>query len=174
MKAGIMVSSMKSIFTTNSTKMDIENFFATANRGIKSMNLKRMMMGFAMLNINHHHFRLINAGMPPVFLYRNKQKLVNEIREHGMPVGAMSQSNYTVTDQSLEKEDVLLLLTDGMPELQNEKNELYGYQRLQKCFSQIAEKEPQEIVEHLKNIASRWVNDKDPEDDVSFVVIKVK
>ncbi len=33
---------------------------------------------------------------------------------------------------------------------------------------------PEEIVDHLKNSASQWVNGKDPDDDVTFVIIKVK
>jgi hypothetical protein len=174
MKAGIMVSSMKSIFTTNATKMDIENFFATANSGIKSMNLKRMMMGFTMLTINSHCFRLINAGMPPVYLYRKKQHTVQELKEHGLPVGAMNLSKYNVTEESMDKGDVLLLLTDGMPELKNEKKDLFGYKRLQECFIRTAKMDPQKIIEHLKNSASQWVDEQDPEDDVTFVVIKVK
>ena len=117
---------------------------------------------------------MLNAGMPPVFLHRNRSNTIEEIREHGIPVGAMNQSNYMVTQESLHKGDVLLLLTDGMPELQNNKNEMFGYQRLQSSFQKAAEKMPQEIVEYLKNIALQWISNSDLEDDVTFVVIKVK
>jgi hypothetical protein len=174
MKAGIMVSSMKSIFTTNAAKMDIENFFITANSGIKSMNLRRMMMGFIMLNINRNSFKLINAGMPPVFLFKSTNKRLKEMKEHGMPIGAMKKSTYHITAGYLEKGDVLLLISDGLPELQNPKNEMYGFQRIKKNFKMVAEKGSQEIVDHLKNIASRWINEKDPYDDVTMMVIKVK
>jgi len=174
MKAGIMVSSMKSIFTTNSSKMDIESFFATANSGVKSMGLKRMMMGFVMLNINKSEFKLVNAGMPPVFLFSKKNKKVNEITEHGMPIGAMKLSSYNVTERTLEKGDVLLLLTDGMPELHNDKNEMYGYERIHTGFEKNAEKTPEEIVSYLKSEGAGWVNNSDPDDDVTFVVIKLK
>jgi len=174
MKAGIMVSSMKSIFTTNAPKMDIEKFFATANSGIKSMNLKRMMMGFILLNINKNVFKLINAGMPPIFIFRKKSNTVDEIREHGLPVGAMGLSRYTVTDLFLKTGDVMLLMTDGMPELQNANNKMYGYERILDGFKKVGNNKPEEIISYLKNEGSTWVNDKDPEDDVTFVVIKVK
>jgi serine phosphatase RsbU (regulator of sigma subunit) len=174
MKAGIMVSSMKSIFTTNAPKMDIESFFTTANSGVKSMNLKRMMMGFVMININKNVFKMINAGMPPIFLYRKNVNAVDEIIAHGMPIGAMSHSNYVVSDLCLEKNDVILLMSDGMPELQNENNEMYGYKRIRDSFQKVAEKSPEEIIEYLKDEGSVWVNDEDPDDDVTFVVIKVK
>jgi len=174
MKAGIMVSSMKSIFTTNASKMAIEDFFETANNGIKSMNLKRMMMGLIMLNINKNTFKLINAGMPPVFLYRKKTKRLNEITEHGMPIGAMNQSRYNVKEEFLEKGDILLLMSDGMPELKNANDEMYGYKRIRKGFEDVAEKAPEEIVSYLKNEGAGWINNADPDDDVTFVVIKVK
>jgi len=174
MKAGIMVSSMKSIFTTNSSKMDIESFFATANSGVKSMGLKRMMMGLILLNINKNAFKLVNAGMPPVFWFSKKIKKVNEITEHGMPIGAMNKSIYNVSDGSLEKGDTLLLMSDGMPELQNNRKEMYGYERIRNRFKDIAEKAPEEIVSYLKNESAGWVNNSDPDDDVTFVVIKLK
>jgi len=173
MKAGIMVSSMKSIFTTNAPKMDIEEFFITANKGIKSMKLQRMMMGFAMLNIKNNEFKLINAGMPPVFLFRKKSAIVEEFTEHSMPIGAMSLSKYNVKYEVLGKGDVILLMSDGMPELQNDKNEIYGYERSKSEFKSVAIKSPQEIVDHFKNSVSQWLNSKDPHDDVTFVVIKM-
>ena len=174
MKAGIMVSAMKSIFTTNAPKMGIEDFFINANSGIKSMNLKRMMMGFTMLNLNKNEFKIINAGMPPIFLYRKNLKAVDEIIAHGMPIGAMNHSTYTVSDLILQKGDVILLMSDGMPELQNEQNEMYGYTRIRDSFKKVAEKEPEEIINYLKDEGSAWVKDKDPDDDVTFVVFKVK
>jgi serine phosphatase RsbU (regulator of sigma subunit) len=174
MKAGIMVSSMKSIFTTNAPKMDIEPFFATANSGVKSMQLKRMMMGFSMLNINKNKFQLVNAGMPPIFLFRKSSGVVEEITEHGMPIGAMKLSQYNAIKGSLEKGDVLLLMSDGLPELQNDKEEMYGYKRIRNGFEDVAGKAPEEIIAFLKNEGKAWNGDQAPDDDVTFVVIKVK
>jgi serine phosphatase RsbU (regulator of sigma subunit) len=51
---------------------------------------------------------------------------------------------------------------------------MYGYDRTKTEFQSVGEKEPEEIVDHLKNSASQWANDKEPDDDVTFVVIKVK
>ena len=70
--------------------------------------------------------------------------------------------------------DTLLLFSDGFPELKNENEELFGYNRVNKSFKSVAEKKPEEIISYLKDEGSRWVNDKDPDDDVTFVVIKIK
>ena len=81
---------------------------------------------------------------------------------------------YVVSEQLLEKGDVLLLMSDGMPELHNDKNEMYGYGRIHNGFEKVAGKSPEEIISYLKNEGSAWVNDQAPDDDVTFVVIKVK
>jgi len=86
----------------------------------------------------------------------------------------MSNIEFKAIRGSLEKGDVILLLTDGMPELQNKNGEMYGYERLRDRLEKVAGKEPEKIVNFLKEESSAWVNDKDPDDDVTFVVIKVK
>jgi serine phosphatase RsbU (regulator of sigma subunit) len=68
----------------------------------------------------------------------------------------------------------MLLLSDGLPELQNEMNEHYGYGRVKDAFEKAAEKEVEEIINYFKNESSKWTKGKDPDDDVTFVVIKVK
>jgi len=65
-----------------------------------------------------------------------------------------------------------VIFTSWIPELQNAKKEPYGYKRLQECFFRAAGRKPREIIEHLKNTASQWVQGRDPEDDITFVVIR--
>jgi len=38
----------------------------------------------------------------------------------------------------------------------------------------VAENTPEEKITHLKDEDSAWVNDEEPDDDVTFVVIKIK
>jgi len=174
MNAGIMVSIMKALFTSESISMNISEFFASSNKAIKQMNLGRMMMAFAMLNIKDSKLKLVNAGMPPVYVFRKSNDNIEEIEINGMPLGAMSDSKFVVNEIELKAEDTVLMLSDGFPELANNNNEMYGYYRTKTEFHSVGEKEPEEIVEHLKDSASQWVNGKDPDDDVTFVVIKVK
>jgi len=51
---------------------------------------------------------------------------------------------------------------------------MYGYKRIRNGFEDVAEKAPEEIVSYLKNEGAGWINNEDPDDDVTFVVIKVK
>ena len=143
MKAGTLVTMMKSLFTANSSKTDIEDFFTSSNLTIKNSNLKRMMVGFAMLNIYDHKAKLINAGMPSVYLYQKEEGRVEELKQHNLPLGAMKIERYNASEINLNTGDVLLLMTDGFPELHSPSEELFGYENVFSSFKEVAEKEPE-------------------------------
>ncbi len=115
-----------------------------------------------------------SAGMPPIFIYRKYDRTIEEHVIKGMPLGAIDKFPYDLRETKLKTGDTLLLFSDGLPELHNSNEEMFGYKRVRNVFEDVAEKSPEEIIEHLKSQGSKWVNDKDPDDDVTFVVIKVK
>ncbi|MBX3007167.1 MAG: SpoIIE family protein phosphatase [Melioribacteraceae bacterium] len=174
MKAGIMVSIMKTLFITNSTHHDLEDFFKLANRAIKSLNLGRMMMAFTMLNIKNNRVQFINAGMPPIFLYKKDDNKIVEFEDHFMPLGAMLDLNFKVTEFEINSGDAILILSDGLPELFNSENEYYGYKQVQTEFLSKASSTKEEIIENFKRSALNWTNQVDPVDDVTFIVTKIK
>ena len=174
MRAGIMVSIMKALFISDSAELDLIEFFNNSNKTIKSLNLGRMMMAFTVLNINKNNVRFINAGMPPIFIYRKTTNNVDEYETQCMPLGAISDLNFNITEFDINSGDTILILTDGFPELSNHLDVVYGYDRVQNEFQKLADKSPKEIIEGLKSSAAEWVNKKPPIDDVTFVVIKVK
>jgi len=113
------------------------------------------------------------AGMPPVYIFRKENHVIEEHLMKGMPLGSMDSFPYELKELNLLKGDTLFLMSDGYPELQSDQNEIFGYRRAKNSFEEVAEKEPEEIISYLKEEGSRWSNDKEPDDDVTFVVIKV-
>lgn len=174
MNAGIMVSIMKTLFISDSNEIDLKDFFDTSNRTIKSLNLGRMLMAFAMLNINENRIRFINAAMPPIFVYKSSEKKVMEYINQSMPLGAITDFNFSINEFQIERGDVILLLSDGLPELLNKSNEMFGYHEVENILIKNYEKSPQEIINVLKQRSADWSGEIDPNDDITFVVIKVK
>jgi serine phosphatase RsbU (regulator of sigma subunit) len=174
MRAGIMVAIMKALFISDSAEMDLMDFFNVSNKTIKALNLGRMMMAFTVLNIKNNRAQFVNAGMPPIFVYKKLNNSIVEFETQCMPLGAISDSIYQITEFEVNSGDAILILSDGLPELFNHQNELFGYERVQTEFHKVAEKSPKEIIESLKSSAASWAGDTDPNDDVTFVVIKVK
>jgi len=174
MKAGTMVTTAKSLFNSYAPNPDILFSFQEITRCIKQMNFEKLSMCMTMLKIQGNKMIMSSAGMPPSFIFRRETRVVEEHLMQGMPLGTMEKFPYKIEDTRLKSGDTILLLTDGFPELQNDKDKQYGYKQVRNVFEEIAEKEPEEIITHLRNEGSAWVNDQDPDDDVTFVVLKVK
>jgi serine phosphatase RsbU (regulator of sigma subunit) len=174
MKAGTMVTATKSLFNILAPNPDILSTFSEISRVIKGMKFHQLSMCLLLLKIKGEQLFVSSAAMPPALIYRKKSQVIEEIFMKGMPLGAMNDFPYSLKESKLQAGDTILLLSDGLPELTNDNNEMYGYDKTKTEFHSVGEKEPEEIVDHLKNSASQWVNGKDPDDDVAFVVIKVK
>ncbi|MBE0571104.1 MAG: SpoIIE family protein phosphatase [Ignavibacteriaceae bacterium] len=174
MKAGTMVTSAKSLFNSYAANPDIIFTFREMTRCIKQMQFQSLAMSMMMLKIKNNKLLMSSAGMPPVYLFRNKHKIIDEYLIEGMPLGTMDNFPYELKELELFSGDAILLMSDGFPELNNQHNEMFGYGRARNSFEEVAEKEPEKIIEYLKEEGSRWSNDKEPDDDVTFVVIKIK
>ncbi len=174
MMSGMMVSIMKSLFMSDRTNKELKPFFDNANEAIKDMQLGRLMMAVTCVQISNNKILLSNAGMPPLFIYRSNTQSIDEIAINNLPLGAMKGSNYDIKELKVDRGDTLLLMSDGFAELKNGYKEIYGYKRARNGFEESARKEPEEIISYLIEQGKNWTNNNEPEDDVTFVVIKVK
>jgi serine phosphatase RsbU (regulator of sigma subunit) len=174
LQAGTLVTIMKGIFTLESENSDVLSFFEKSVMALKEIKLGRLMMAFAFLKIRGYQLSLSNAGVPPVYIYRHIDNKVEEIDNKGMPLGAISNYPYKETKTELNSGDVIFLLSDGFPELTNKEKEPFGYDRVIKTLRETGERSAEEIIEHLRNSAKEWSGANVPDDDITFVVIKVK
>jgi len=174
MKAGTMVTSVKSLFSTHAANPDMMFAFNEFSRCIRRMNFGRVSMCLTMLKITNHALQISTAGMPPAYIYRSKTKNVEEYQFEAMPLGAMKEFHYKIKDTKLSTGDTILLLSDGLPELENKSSTMFGYRRIKEGFQQIAEKSAEDIISYFKNIGLVWIDDGAPNDDVTFVVIKAR
>jgi serine phosphatase RsbU (regulator of sigma subunit)/ligand-binding sensor domain-containing protein len=174
MKAGTMVTAVKGLFNSYGANPDILYSFHEISRCIKQMQLEKLSMCMTMVKINNNKLLMSAAGMPPILIYKQSEKSVSEHVMKGMPLGTFDKYPYDIREERLNSGDTLLLMSDGFPELLNSEGELYGYQRVRNSFENVAEKSPEEIINSLKDEGSKWIGVKDPDDDVTFVVIKVK
>jgi serine phosphatase RsbU (regulator of sigma subunit) len=174
MQAGTLVTLIKGLFTSEVRNKEILEFFKDTNQTIRKINFGRLMMAFSLLRLKGNSLQFSSAGMPPMYIYRSNSKEVEEINLKGMPLGAIKNFDYQLHETELNPGDCMLLLSDGYPELLNVDNEQIGYDRVKSQFLSIANRRPTEIIDYFKNWGSEWANDKEPDDDVTFVVIKVK
>lgn len=173
-KAGIMVATMKSIFTAGSFDSDLAEFLHKSAHILKQMNLGNLYMAMTLLQLKADRIRIASAGMPPVLLHRAARNEVEEFVMKTMPLGAPTASAYQQRDIAIAPGDTILMMTDGYAELFNEQEEMLDYPNVIANFKQVANQPPADIIAHLLACGKKWQQGRVPHDDITFVVLKTK
>jgi serine phosphatase RsbU (regulator of sigma subunit) len=174
MKAGTIVATIKGLFTAESFNSEIVQFMDKTNEVIRDMNMGNLFMAFLIAKINENKLTLSSAGMPPALLYSSKKKNVEEIRLQALPLGGTAGFKYSQLEIPIFPGDTLLLMSDGFPELFNEQKEILDYQPAKEIFTSVADLAPDKIVNELCLAADNWRGNANQEDDITFVVVKLK
>ena len=174
MKAGTMVATIKGLFSAEPIKSDSTSFFSKCNSIIKGMDLGNLFMAMLVAKIDSNRMNFVSAGMPPILIYRKLNNTVEELRHPGLPLGAAPQNHYAENQTFLNNGDTILFMSDGFPELFNDKKEMLDYDKAKNIFGSVADKQPDEIIKKLCDEVDIWKNGADQADDITFVVIKIK
>jgi hypothetical protein len=147
LKAGTMVTAMKSLFRTFAAEPEIVPVFNQSSRVLKEMNLRSLFMGLTMIKINGRRMKVSSAGMPPALIYRAETGSVEEVMIKAMPLGSVRGYPYRERELTLGCGDVVVLMSDGLPERFNHEGEMFDYSRTIKTLTQAAALAPSEIID---------------------------
>lgn len=174
MNSGLVVSAVKSLFKTSDPNDGNLETLERMSRGVKSMNLKRLYMAMTLATFKDNLLTITAAGMPPTLIYNAEDDKVEEILLEGGPLGGFLGGDREEATFELDSGDTVLLMSDGLPEMLNQKNEMLDYPRTKELFSEIADKSPKAIINHLYDACISWAAGEQQTDDITLVVIKVK
>jgi sigma-B regulation protein RsbU (phosphoserine phosphatase) len=174
LKAGTVVTATKSLFNHLAQESEIPAIFQQSSRALKRMNLRSLFMAMTIAKVRGYQLTLGSAGMPPVLIYRAAQRFVEEISLRGIPLGSLTSYSYSERSLNLAPGDVVVLMSDGYPERFNGKNEMLDYGSAKSVLMENAILPPQEIIEVFVKVADKWADGRPQDDDVTFVVLKVK
>lgn len=173
MKAGMMVSIMKSLFLSHIGNLEIREFLNHCSKTIKQMKLKNLFMALMLVKIKGNLLRISSAGIPPLLIYRKQSDTIEEIKIKGMPLGAVESFPYETIETELDEGDTVLLMTDGLMELFNTDRESFGIDKLKALFLENAGKPVSKIVESLFAAGEKWQEGTNQNDDITFVAFRL-
>ncbi len=173
-KAGLMVTMAKTLFTAHAADDNLPDAFRKMSRTIKSMNLGMLYMAMSVFKLSRGRIRYSSAGMPPVLIFRAKSSDVEEVHLKAMPLGAFNEFPYEEKSFELNEGDVMLLMTDGFPELFNSTGEMLGYDKAAGILRQVAGLTPREVVSKFVDEINLWLKGRSQNDDITFLVIRKK
>ena len=110
-----------------------------------------------------------SAGHPAPLL-RNSDGAVSTLAESGaLPLGAMSETSFAEHAAELAPGSCILFYTDGLDEAHNDKNELFGKERVIKTFS--GKSDAQESIDALLADVARFTAGEAQSDDLTLITL---
>ncbi|MGH9900907.1 MAG: SpoIIE family protein phosphatase, partial [Pyrinomonadaceae bacterium] len=174
LRAGTMVTATKSLFRTYADEPDITHVFKQSSRVLKEMNLRGLYMAMTMMKVKDGRLRVLAAGMPPVLVCRAATGRVEEVSIKAMPLGSVRDFPYRERELSVSEGDTVVVMSDGFAERFNEQGEMLDYARAAAVLAEVAHRSPQEIIDHFVRTGDEWAGTRFQDDDVTFVVLKVR
>lgn len=121
-----------------------------------------------------------SAGHEPLILFRAKENKVYYIKPKGFPLGISLNDddlfrNVMVEEElKLQKDDMIVIYTDGITEAMNGKRELYGEKRFVECIKKYGTLTANEFIANLDREIKEFTQGYPQNDDITIVAIKEK
>jgi len=144
------------------------------NKVVKKVDLGTLRMSLNIVEIASNELKMSSAAMPPIYLYKANTNTVEEIMNSGLPLGGLKNESFEQLTRSFETGDVLIQLSDGLPEAPSKNGEMYDYDRLKALIQTACNQSSQEIINTLIQSVDLWMGGSHNPDDITLVVTKKK
>jgi sigma-B regulation protein RsbU (phosphoserine phosphatase) len=125
------------------------------------------------LKASDHGVRWVRAGHEPALLYDPQTDVFDELKGDGMAFGLDWEYEYKEFQRTLAPNQILLIGTDGIWEMRNAADEMFGKKRLKQIIRDNRAATAGELLAAITGLLERFRGDRQPDDDVTMVVIKV-
>jgi serine phosphatase RsbU (regulator of sigma subunit) len=144
------------------------------NKVVKKVDLGTLRMSLNIVEISQNELIMSSAAMPPIYLYKSGANSVEELMQSGLPLGGLKNESFEQIKRNFESGDVLIQLSDGLPEAPNSKGEMYDYERLRALIQTSCHLTAKEIINVLMQSVDQWLEGKHNPDDITLIVTKKK
>ena len=126
---------------------------------------------YAVLDMDKHELTYVNAGHNPPLWVRS-DGAVEKLTRTGVALGAAEDVNYEQRVIPLEKEDNILLYTDGLTESYNIDGEFFGEERLIRALQTNLCSSAHDLMDVIEKSLLDFVQDMPPADDLTMLVLR--
>ncbi|MEZ5106278.1 MAG: SpoIIE family protein phosphatase [Draconibacterium sp.] len=126
------------------------------------------------LNLKTETLVYCNAAHTSTIILKKDFEIIELGISHGLPLGIYSDKRYSESIVNLDAGDTIVVYTDGVTELQNEKKEAYGIERLRTCLISLHDVEPENLVERITQNLNAFSGNCKQVDDITIMAIKYK
>jgi len=130
---------------------------------------------YGYLDMTSHTLNYVNAGHNPPFLLRAGNRKIEELCTGGIILGMMPDMPYKIGTCQLQKDDLLILYTDGVTETMTADDVEFEEKRLLDFMQSIdVATDPEEINMELIKELHRFCNGAAQNDDITLLTLRMR
>jgi phosphoserine phosphatase RsbU/P len=138
----------------------------------RKLESQYVTMLFAVWNDENQTLQVANSGaVQPVFC-RAGESL--PVKAEGFPLGMFPNVTYEEFSVATQPGDAIVFVSDGILDAENEKEEMYGQERLAGLLCGSRDLPAQEIADAILADVTRFQGNKDRFDDETIIVLRVR
>ena len=134
-----------------------------------------MTLFYMTIDRRNRYLRWVRAGHDPAILYDPARDRFEELFGGGAAVGLDKEWRYEENEWTgLAAGQIIFIGTDGIWEAQNQNGDIFGRDAIHDLIRENAQADAQSILDSIITRLKNFLRDKDPEDDITLVIIKIK
>ena len=138
----------------------------------RKLESQYVTMLFALWNDENQTLQVANSGaVQPVFC-RAGQSIT--VQAEGFPLGMFPDVTYEEFNVATQPGDAIVFVSDGILDAENEKEEMYGEERLSGLLCAHRDQPAQEIADAILADVTRFQGANDRFDDETIIVLRVR
>lgn len=171
-RAGTLVAAIKSLFAVAPEDAEPAELLERFSGVLRRMGLPRSHVCLVLARFEGGRLRIASAGMPPPLVRRVATGEVEELATGGLPLGGELSTGYASVEAEIEPGDVVLLLSDGLPELPDAAGRPLGYEAVRHMLREPGAGSAGGAIEVLMAAAEERTGGGPPADDITLVAIR--
>lgn len=173
--ASLLMASVRSSLRAYAHDLyDLDVIIERVNKALDRDTLDKEFATLWYGTIDHETKRLTycNAGHEPTLLLRDGK--IKQLDVGGMVTGVLAEAEYEKGVVELQKDDVILLYSDGVTDAMNDQSQRFGREKLEYALHEISDMTPQQGIDALLDRLDCHRGECDANDDITIVLVKVE
>jgi len=118
-------------------------------------------------------FTFSSAAHYPLQIFRSDAAAFEAVQTEGIPVGIDKNAQYQQHRGRLNRNDLVMFHTDGIPESRSREDKSFGIDNLLRVVSSESDNSPDQIIETLKVELEYFERDVEQKDDQTVIILKI-
>ncbi len=124
------------------------------------------------LDPTSRELRYVNAGHHPQYVLHGGAGL-EKMGATGLPIGLLAGRGYEMQRARLNAGDLIVFYTDGIVEMENEREEMLGAERFEQLLVDSGPEGPDHVLQHVERALKEFRGVKELFDDATLMAVRV-